>query len=218
VVVVERWTGAQACLLQAALRATNESFAHSLGIAVRTVAAWHDRPGLIPRADVQQILDIALKRAPSDALERFTRLLDARPPDGGTQALTVAVAVVRRGSSVLLVCRRGESAGLRWQFPSGIIKPGGDPEGVAVSETLAETGVHCAVQRHLGRRIHPVTGVLCRYLLCDYLTGHAKNADALENLDVAWAPVATLARFIPLDTVYPPILDALETARDRTDD
>jgi 8-oxo-dGTP diphosphatase len=129
----------------------------------------------------------------------------------------VAVAVVHRGSTVLLVRRRGEQGGLRWQFPAGVIKPGASAEGVAVSETLAETGVHCAVQRHLGQRVHPVTGVLCRYLWCDYLTGHARNADTLENLDVAWAPVATLAKFIPRDAVYPPILDALEMPRDRAD-
>jgi 8-oxo-dGTP diphosphatase len=120
---------------------------------------------------------------------------------------------------VLLVCRRGDgSSGLRWQFPAGVVKPGADPAGVAVSETLAETGVHVVVVADLGRRVHPATGVLCRYLLCDYLTGEARNADTLENLDVAWTPVATLAKFIPLETVFPPILDALEMPRDRADD
>lgn len=225
-VVVERWTGQRACLLQAALRATNESFAHHLGIAVRTVAAWHADPALTPRAEIQQILDTALERAPDAAVQRFTALLftpllsyePPAAPVGRAQALTVAVAVVRRGDSVLLVCRRGgERAGLRWQFPAGVVKPGADPRAVAVSETLAETGVHAAVTADLGRRVHPLTGVLCEYLLCDYLTGQARNVDTLENLDVAWAPVASLARFIPLDAVFPPVLDALESTRDAAD-
>ncbi|HSS38657.1 MAG TPA: NUDIX hydrolase [Polyangia bacterium] len=217
-VVVEKWTGQRACLLQAALRHTNESFAHHLGIAVRTVAAWHADPALTPRAEIQQILDTALERAPQAAVERFTALLSQREADGA-QALTVAVAVVRRGDSVLLACRRGgERAGLRWQFPAGVVKPGADPAAVAVAETLAETGVHAAVTADLGRRVHPLTGVVCEYLLCDYLTGDAHNADTLENLDVAWAPVATLARFIPLDAVFPPVLDALEFTRDAADD
>jgi len=216
-VVVERWTGERACLLQAALRHTNESFAHSLGVAVRTVAAWHAEPALVPRAEVQQILDTALEQAPAAATQRFTHLLEAREGDAvaGPQALTVAIAVVRREGSVLLVCRRaGQNAALRWQFPAGVVKPGADPAAVAVSETLAETGVHAAVREHLGRRVHPLTGVVCEYLLCDYLTGQARNADTLENLDVAWAPIDSLGRFIPPDTVYPPILDALEAERD----
>jgi len=224
-VVVERWTGERACLLQAALRHTNESFAHSLGVAVRTVAAWHADPALVPRAEVQQILDAALEQASGAAVQRFTASLfgplSYEPPAAaiGPQALTVAVAVVRHEGGVLLVCRRGgERSGLRWQFPSGIVKPSADPDAVAISETLAETGVHAAVREHLGRRVHPLTGVVCEYVLCDYLTGQARNADTLENLDVAWAPIATLAKFIPLETVYPPILDALEAERDPAGD
>jgi 8-oxo-dGTP diphosphatase len=125
------------------------------------------------------------------------------------QALRVAIAVVVRGTEVLLVCRRGDGQ-LRWQFPAGVVKPGADPEAVAVAETHAETGVHCAVRRHLGGRLHPVTGVVAEYHLADYLAGEAANLDPLENLDVAWAPISALARFIPPDHIYPPILNALE--------
>lgn len=218
-VVVERWTGRQARLLQDALRATNADFAEYLGVGVRTVAGWHEMPGLVPRTEVQQLLDIALERAPAGAQERFARLLAEAAPAGGAQALTVAVAVVQRAGSVLLVCRRSEPAtGLRWQFPSGVVKPGADPAAVAVSETLGETAVHAAVRAHLGRRVHPLTGVVCEYVLCDYLTGDARNADTLENLDAAWVSVASLAKFIPLNNVYPPIIEALESDRDRADD
>lgn len=221
-VVVEQWTGQRACLLQAALRATNESFAHRLGIAVRTVAAWHADPALVPRSEVQAILDTALEQAPAAAVERFTALLGKRAGNGaagGPQALTVAVAVVRRDGSVLLVCRRSEDgSGLRWQFPAGVVKPGADPATVAVREALAETGIHCAVVRGLGQRVHPATGVLCRYLWCDYLAGDAHNHDPVENSGVAWAPIATLAKFIPLETVFPPILTALEATDDRAGD
>jgi 8-oxo-dGTP diphosphatase len=212
-IVIEKWSGESACLLQAAYRHTNESFAHDLGIAVRTVAAWHDRPELIPRTDVQQILDVKLERAPEAVAERFARLLEAVRADAkpASQALAVAIAVVLRDQQVLLVCRRAEgNGGLSWQFPAGVIKPGGAPEVVAVRETLAETGVHCAVKGALGARVHPITGVLCEYLLCDYLTGEARNADALENLDVAWAPVAELSKFIPPENIYEPVRDALK--------
>ena len=72
--LVTGWTGRAACALQAALRMSNESFAEHLGIGVRTVAAWHQKPGLRPRPEMQQILDEALARAPATAGERFAIL------------------------------------------------------------------------------------------------------------------------------------------------
>ncbi|GAB2833091.1 hypothetical protein GCM10027073_72100 [Streptomyces chlorus] len=77
-------------------------------------------------------------------------------------------------------------------------------------ETLDETGVHCAVRQHLGNRLHPVTGVLCEYFLCEYLAGEATNSDAAENIDVMWVPRNAVPRFIPVDTIFPPILAVME--------
>jgi 8-oxo-dGTP diphosphatase len=216
-IVIDQWDARRACLLQSAYRHTNESFARDLGIAVRTVAAWHERPDTIPRTEIQQILDTALEKATPPVVARFERLLAAdKPATGEAQALTVAIAVVVRDGHVLLVCRRSEShTDLSWQFPAGVIKPGAALEAVAVRETLAETGIHSAVRAHIGRRVHPVTGVLCEYVLCDYLTGEARNADAMENLDVAWAPIGSLSRFIPTESIFPPVLEALEGRHDR---
>ena len=72
--LITGWTGRTACDLQAALRMSNEGFAEYLGIGVRTVASWHQKPGLRPRPDMQQILDTALTRAPAAAEERFAIL------------------------------------------------------------------------------------------------------------------------------------------------
>jgi hypothetical protein len=69
------WTGRTACALQAALRLTNESFAEHLGIAVRTVAAWHHKPTLKPKSEMQQLLDTALDQASPGIKTRFTQLL-----------------------------------------------------------------------------------------------------------------------------------------------
>jgi len=189
---------------------TNEAFAAHLGIAVRTVAAWNAQPEIVQRPDMQQILDTALEKAGEAVKRRFALL--SRPAAVVTaQALRVAIAVVVRPGEVLLVCRRGDS-GLRWQFPAGVVKPGADPEAVAVQETHAETGVHCAVSRPLGSRLHPVTGVEAVYHLAEWLAGEPTNRDPIENTDVTWAPISALTRFIPADHIYPPILAALETA------
>lgn len=62
----------------------------------------------------------------------------------------------------------------------------------------------------LGNRLHPVTGVLCEHFLCEYLAGEATNSDSAENIDVVWVPRNAVPRFIPVDTIFTPILAALE--------
>ncbi|MFJ8040502.1 NUDIX hydrolase [Kitasatospora sp. NPDC096147] len=213
--VVETWTGKSACQLQEALRDTNEAFAGRLGIGLRTVASWHQNPELVPRTEMRQLLDQILEKAPSATQKRFALLTaEANSSLATAQALRVAIAVVVRGAEVLLVCRRDdESAGIRWQFPAGVIKPGGSPASAAVRETLAETGVHCAVRQDLGGRLHPTTGVWCQYFLAEYLVGEAQNQDTIENADVMWVPRNAVPRFIPVDTIFPPILAALEESQ-----
>ena len=78
--VVTGWTGRAACALQAALRMSNDAFAAHLDIGVRTVADWHQKPGLRPRPETQQLLDTALARAPADVGERFAVLAGQSPP------------------------------------------------------------------------------------------------------------------------------------------
>ncbi|WP_246561159.1 NUDIX hydrolase [Kitasatospora kifunensis] len=99
---------------------------------------------------------------------------------------------------------------ITWQFPAGVVKPGARPETATVRETLDETAVHCAVRQSLGSRLHPVTGVLCEYFLCEYLAGEATNGDAVENVDVMWVPRNSVTRFIDADRIFPPVLAALE--------
>ncbi|MGW2090378.1 NUDIX hydrolase [Streptomyces sp. NPDC001880] len=190
---------------------TNEGFAEHLGVAVRTVAGWHRSPDIVPRPEMQLALDTTYERASDHVHRRFNLLSRPAEEPARAQALRVAIAVVVRHEEVLLVCRRGDDA-LTWQFPAGMVKPGGSPETVAVQETLAETGIHCAVRQHLGGRLHPSTGVLAEYYLCEHLTGEAANRDPQENVDVTWVPTSALTRFIPAEKIFEPILKALEAA------
>lgn len=79
--VVAGWTGRAAFALQTALRMSNEAFAAHLGVAVRTVADWHEKPGMRPRPETQQLLDIALARATAEVRDRFA-VLTGQPPLG----------------------------------------------------------------------------------------------------------------------------------------
>ncbi len=210
---VSQWTAAEAAALQAALRLTNEAFAAKLGIAVRTVAGWHARPELQPRAEMQQLLDTLLERATPSERARFRMQLgeSATGPPAEAQQLRVAIAIVVKDSEVLMVCRRSEDpTALGWQFPAGVVKPGSSAQITAEREALAETGIRCSARDHLGSRLHPATQVQCDYFLCEYLTGEPENKDPVENVDVTWAPIDRLTRFVPEHAIYPPVLEALE--------
>lgn len=205
------WTGKEATALCKALGMTESKYAGAVGVSVRTVANWAARPAMIPRAAVQNMLDDLLAAASPAVKVRFGELIAGQPAGpAGAQALRVAIAVVLRSDLVLLVRRRNQAAGITWQFPAGIVKPGEQAEDVAVHETLAETGVHCSVARHIGGRLHPVTGVLCDYFQCRYLGGDAANRDTVENAAVTWAPKDNVSSFIDLDMVFPPVLMILE--------
>jgi 8-oxo-dGTP pyrophosphatase MutT (NUDIX family) len=204
----QRWSGRTATQLQDALRHSIEDFAQHLNVSPRTVARWHQDPDVIPRPAIQQLLDHALAAATPEQRQRFEA---AEPNTSAGVALSAALAIVVRGQDVLLVRpRTPESAS--WQFPAGVVKPQSSPEAVAVRETLAETGIDCAVRERIGSRTHPVTGVYCVYLLCEYLAGEPENRDPFENINVRWVPISDLTRFIPTDRIYPPVLDAIKEA------
>jgi hypothetical protein len=76
--LVATWTGWHANALRQALRMTNEEFAEHLDVSVRTVVYWRTRPEMVPRQSMQQILDVALQRAPELAQAQFRRLLAER--------------------------------------------------------------------------------------------------------------------------------------------
>lgn len=214
--VVDQWTGRLACALQAALRMTYEEFAEVIRVGRRTVASWHaDKADHTLSANAQRALDAAYEEASDAVRARFMHQLATNEEMQGQGVpvvpLTVAIAIVIRGDEVLLVCRRAaDSDAIAWQFPAGVVKPGAAADVVAIRETLAETGIHCSIRQHLGKRRHPGTGVWCEYFLCDYLAGEAENRDTDENVSVVWARCDEVAKFIPSHLIFRPVLEALE--------
>jgi 8-oxo-dGTP pyrophosphatase MutT (NUDIX family) len=236
----QRWHGPRQparTVLEQLIRERQQTFEEFAEYA-ETFARNHGEPGTISLRHLQRLVAGRQLNAPLGPLRPATaRLLErmfgrradellAAPAEAPTpaatelalvnavQVLRVAVAVVVRESEVLLVRRRSsDGVKLSWQFPAGVVKPGASPEVVAITETLAETGVHCSVQRSLGRRIHPVTNVLCDYLFCIHLMGQAANADIVENVSVCWVDKFKLAQFIPARQVFPPVLMSLGLQR-----
>jgi len=177
-------------------RFTQEELAEKVGVAPSTYRGWEEgyhrpRPFNV-RALCKQLGVEEVELAYDHSL--------------GAEVLKVAIAVVTNGPQVLLVCRRDIANGISWQFPAGIVKPGGDAAAVAVRETLAETGVHCSISRFLGSRLHPMTHVFCDYFLCHYLAGTVENKDVGENVTVTWVDHARLTHFIPLTSIFQALL------------
>ena len=73
--VITSWTGRQADALRQALRMTNESFAEHLCVSVRTVANWRKQPEMKPQPAMQELLDVALERAPDRIKAQFSLLV-----------------------------------------------------------------------------------------------------------------------------------------------
>lgn len=95
--MVNGWSGQTACALQAALRMSNQAFAEKLGIGVRTVADWHQKPDMRPQPGTQQILDAALVGAPDSVRERFA-VLAGMPMDGASAGTAAPGAEYRLDS------------------------------------------------------------------------------------------------------------------------
>ncbi len=81
--VIATWSGGHADLLRQALRMTNESYAEHLSVSVRTVANWRGNPEVIPRPAIQELLDVALERAPDRVKAQFAVLIGEA--EGGSQ-------------------------------------------------------------------------------------------------------------------------------------
>lgn len=76
VITVGTWTGQEARLLRGALRLSQRGFAAHLGVSERIVATWDKRGAtIVPRSEVQAILDTALTTASAEAQIRFTQAM-----------------------------------------------------------------------------------------------------------------------------------------------
>jgi 8-oxo-dGTP pyrophosphatase MutT (NUDIX family) len=133
----------------------------------------------------------------------------SNPSGEGSESLRVSIAILVRGECLLLVRRRESYRGLSWQFPAGVIKPGQADREVVVGETYAETGVHCQVRNKLGKRVHPITSVICEYYYCEYVSGEPNNRDPVENSTVSWVNYRKIHRLIPMYQIYEPVIGCL---------
>lgn len=126
-----------------------------------------------------------------------------------TYPLKVVIGLVIWDNKILLVKRRDSELTLTWQFPAGILKKNKLPEIILEREVKSETNVICKVISNIGNRVHPDTEVVCKYYLCEYLSGDAVNSDPEENEDVQWVKISNYEKYITSD-IYIKVKNVLE--------
>jgi 8-oxo-dGTP diphosphatase len=68
-----------------------------------------------------------------------------------------------------------------------------------------------AAVRHLGERVHPLTGTTITYVVCQVLDGPAHAAEPAAITELAWGDRATLATYVRYP-LFPPVQEHLDAA------
>ncbi|MGW0854038.1 NUDIX hydrolase [Streptomyces sp. NPDC002690] len=122
----------------------------------------------------------------------------------------IAAAIVVHEGRVLMVRRRISEGRLSWQFPAGEVESGEAREDAAVRETKEETGLDVTALKVLGERVHPTTGRLMSYTVCEVVDGTAYVADGDELDQLAWVTLAEIPKYVPYG-LFEPVREHLDT-------
>lgn len=197
---VVTWTGQTACALQAAMQLTNEAFAARLGIGLRTVAEWHQKPTRRPQSEMRQLLDTALGQAPADVQARFAELTARAPAEDvhkATDAEDRLIADANIGSA------------LHWLDQAADWTSGTARRDVAVR--LAHTDVHHLHDRGNQRsRVdqQQIAEALSGYYR-DRVGDHGQYAATYGDDNQVLTSVLTRAGWLDLDCPLTPATDRL---------
>jgi transcriptional regulator with XRE-family HTH domain len=198
------WTGETAGLLQTAMRMTNEEFAEHLGVSVRTVAGWRERPDRSPTNVTQQWLDTALARASSDVQERFANLLSDQTPEDAQAAQAEVLDAGRRLNE-----DRHIGAALEWLDLAAGWSPGAARRAVAARFAAVDVGQLRDLAMHRGRvEQRQVAGVLRSYY-GGTVDGYGTYGIIVDGDATVGTSVVTRPEWLDLGCVLSPGTDRL---------
>jgi 8-oxo-dGTP diphosphatase len=124
-------------------------------------------------------------------------------------AKKIVVAVITREAKVLLVRRRQPEGDLVWVFPGGGVEPDETEVEAIEREVREEVGLDVNAHTRLGQRIHPDTGRLLAYWVCEPRSGTEAVIDTDELDLMTWVTPPEAIAMIAT-SLYPPIRDHLE--------
>jgi hypothetical protein len=190
------------------MQLTNEAFAARLGIGVRTVAGWHQKPTLRPQSEMRQLLDTALEQAPADVQARFAELT-ARRPDADVHKATNAEDRLSADPNI--------SAALHWLDQAAGWEAGTARREVALR--LAQIDVHQLHDR--GNQRARVDQLQIAQALRDYYPdqpeGYGHYAAVYGRDGQALTSVLTRPGWLDLDCPLTPATDQLRVTSAGTD-
>jgi 8-oxo-dGTP diphosphatase len=114
--------------------------------------------------------------------------------------IKVAAAVIERDAKILIGQRkRGDSHGLKWEFPGGKVERGESPVAALVRELREELGIEAVVGRELVRYEHRYprrTSILLIFYSVKEFSGEPSSL-AFEKIE--WEPAEKLPEYDFLD-------------------
>ena len=105
----------------------------------------------------------------------------------------VAAAVIRKGSRILIACRKAGSAREgRWEFPGGTLEKGESLEECLSREIMEELGLEVKIGRKLGIVEHSYPDISIELNLFECIL--PDNDSAQFEMETKWVEVKDLAR------------------------
>lgn len=119
----------------------------------------------------------------------------------------IALGIIVKENSVLIVKRKKNEGDLLWQFPGGEVEENETSTQAIIREIKEETGLNCCVLECIGSRIHPYTNREMSYWACKYISGEISIHDDDLN-EVLWVQIQELKKYFTTE-IYDSVLKYL---------
>jgi len=125
----------------------------------------------------------------------------------------VALGIVISGGNVLVVRRNDNDNSSDWRFPGGTVEIRELEGEAAAREVAEETGIISTPVRKIGERVHPDTGQIVAYWLCNYESGQASLMEPDKFSEVVWMRTEDVITTFG-DKLFDPVKSYLRTIID----
>ncbi len=98
----------------------------------------------------------------------------------------VALGIVVKEASVLLVEKKNPKGSSMWRFPGGKVETGESIESAVVREVEEETGIRCLPMAEIATRTWHSKDMKLRFFICEYISGTAKINEPEIFDNVRW--------------------------------
>ena len=116
----------------------------------------------------------------------------------------IVIGIVNYKDQLLMIKRAKKEGNLVWAFPGGKVEKGETKEEACIREVYEETGINVSIIKLFGERIHPETGAIITYFLCEQKNGQLMIQNEKEILEVSYMTKQEFYNKVKTD-VYKPV-------------